>query len=393
MTNNQKESVVMSEADESNADEPIPDGMVRKKRRVRKRRLKSSESSSGKEEANKLFAKAKELLIGMHDEDEDFGPVDVAEQLRRLKRKKEDDRPLDEVWGTKKRSTTWLWIVIGGVISTVLVVVVGVIWTNQDGEKVDRTPLGNLEESLTPLEDDALTWFYDDSVTFLDEAKKTIGMLNQREKLDAIDKRLRESAFRGDATVNFDDWGSPLLTNARSQFSWSANLVNSSNLTGSKERGYVSLTGKRENGNPFEVFFVQGNENQLVLDWDASIGWSEMSVGQMAKKLPQDEVFLRCRIGKKPGYDQSFGQDNYSGYVLTGEVPDEFVFAYVNLDRPGGKSIDRNFRLLLNYGSFVSNDPPLQEQKVSLRLKFDSEIGAEGQFEIVEYLNDGWVTP
>ena len=141
------------------------------------------------------------------------------------------------------------------------------------------------------------------------------------------------------------------------------------------------------------MFFVQGNRNQLVLDWDASIGWSEMSVSQMAKKLPQDEVFLRCRVGKKPEYDQSFGQDDYSGYVLTGEVPDEFVFAYVNLDRPGGKLIDRNFRLLLNYGSFVSSHPPLQEQKVSLRLKFDKKIGAEGQFEIVEYLNDGWVRP
>ena len=385
----------MSEADENNVNEPIPDGMVRKKRRVRKRRSSTSERSSGKEEANRLFAKAKELLIGMHDEDEAFGPVDVAEQLRRLKRKKEDDRPLDDVWGTKKRSTSWLWIVLAGIIASVIAVVVGLsIWTNQDVNKVDRpSSFFGGDENLEPLANDALTWFFDDSITILDEAKKIIGMLNQRDELDAIDKRLRESAFRGDATVNFDDWGSPLLTNARSQFSWSANLVNSSNLTGSKERGYVSLTGKRENGNPFEVFFVQGNENQLVLDWDASIGWSEMSVGQMAKKLPQDEVFLRCRIGKNPGYDQSFGQDNYSGYVLTGEVPDEFVFAYVNLDRPGGKLIDRNFRLLLNYGSFVSNDPPLQEQKVSLRLKFDSEIGAEGQFEIVEYLNDGWVTP
>ena len=63
----------MSEGDQNNAEEPIPDGMVRKRRRVRKRRSSSPERSSGKEEANKLFAKAKELLIGMHDEDEDFG--------------------------------------------------------------------------------------------------------------------------------------------------------------------------------------------------------------------------------------------------------------------------------------------------------------------------------
>jgi len=385
----------MSEADEDKVNEPIPDGMVRKKRRVRKRRSSSPERSSDKEEANKLFAKAKELLIGMHDEDEDFGPVSVAEQLRRLKRKKEDSRPLDEVWGTKKRSTSWLWIVLVGIIASVIAGVFGLaIWTNQEVEKVTRhTSVFGVDKDSEPLTDDALTWFFDDSVTILDEAKKTIGMLNQGAELDEIDKRLRESAFRGETTINFDDWGSSLLTSAWSQFSWSARLVNSSNLTGSKERGYVSLTGKRENGNPFEVFFVQGNENQLVLDWDASIGWSEMSVSQMAKELPQDEVFLRCRVGKKPGYDQSFGKDDYSGYVLTGEESDEFVFAYVNLDRPGGKAIDRNFRLLLNYGSFVSNEPPLQEQKVSLRLKFDSEIGAEGQFEIVEYLNDGWVTP
>ena len=385
----------MSEANENKVNEPIPDGMVRKKRRVRKRRSSTPERSSDKDEANKLFAKAKELLIGMHDEDEDFGPVDVAEQLRRLKRKKEDDRPLDEVWGTKKRSTSWLWIVLVGIIASVIAVVVGLaIWTNQDVKKVDR-PLsffgGN--EELEPLANDALTWFFDDSVTILDEAKKTIGMLNQREQLDEIDKRLRDSAFRGDATINFDDWGSSLLTNAWSQFSWSARLVRSSNSSSSKERGYVSLTGKRENGNPFEVFFVQGNKNQLVLDWDASIGWSEMSVSQMAKELPQEQTFLRCRVGKEPGYDQSFGMDHYSGYVLTGELFDEFIFAYVNLDRPGGKAIDRDLRLLLNYGSFVSDDPPLQEQKVSLSLKFDGEIGAEGQFEIVEYLNDGWVTP
>ncbi|MGB0644752.1 MAG: hypothetical protein ACPGQF_08420, partial [Akkermansiaceae bacterium] len=243
----------MSEANENKVNEPIPDGMVRKKRRVRKRRSSTPERSSDKDEANKLFAKAKELLIGMHDEDEDFGPVDVAEQLRRLKRKKEDDRPLDEVWGTKKRSTSWLWIVLVGIIASVIAVVVGLaIWTNQDVKKVDR-PLsffgGN--EELEPLANDALTWFFDDSVTILDEAKKTIGMLNQREQLDEIDKRLRDSAFRGDATINFDDWGSSLLTNAWSQFSWSARLVRSSNSSSSKERGYVSLTGKRENGNPF----------------------------------------------------------------------------------------------------------------------------------------------
>jgi hypothetical protein len=117
----------------------------------------------------------------MHDEDEDFGPVSVAEQLRRLKRKKEDSRPLDEVWGTKKRSTSWLWIVLVGIIASVIAGVFGLaIWTNQEVEKVTRpTSVFGVDKDSEPLTDDALTWFFDDSVTILDEAKKTIGMLNQ----------------------------------------------------------------------------------------------------------------------------------------------------------------------------------------------------------------------
>jgi hypothetical protein len=384
----------MSENDDNNANEQIPDGMVRKRRRVRKKR-RSSESSSDKEGANKLFAKAKDLLIGMHDEDEDYGPVDVAEQVRRLKKKKEDDRPLDDVWGTKKRSTTWLWIVLVGVISAVIAVVVGLtIWTNEDDGETEAPVVWNSPETGDqPLEPDSLTWFYEDSVAAMEGVKNTIGMINRGEDLEEIEKKLRDSPFRSDYAVDLKDWGNPLLTNSLSGFSWAARVVYSSEATGAKERGFIAVSGKRENGNPYEIFFLQDQEGQLVLDWDASMGWSEKKVIELAESKPRNEIFLRCKVGKEPGYDQSFGQDEYSGYVLTGETSDDFIFAYVNLDKPGGKAIDRDFRLLLNYGSFVSNDPPLQDQKVTLRVKFNNEIGAEGQFEIVEYLNDGWVSP
>ena len=384
----------MSENDENEAGQEIPEGMVRKTRRVRKKR-RSSDSSSAKEEANRLFAKAKDLLIGMHDEDEDFGPVDVAEQVRRLKKKKEDDRPLDDVWGTKNRSTTWLWIVLIGVISAVIAVVVGLtIWTNEENDEGDPiTDWVGPEIKPQLLEDDALTWFYKDSVGILAKAKRTIEMVNTGEDQEEIVRKLRDSPFRGEYAVDLDDWGSPLLTNALSGITWDTRVVYSSEATGSKERGYLSLAGKRENGNPFEIFFMQDQEDQLVLDWDASVGWSEMSVNELTEAKPRNEIFLRCKVSKEPGYDQSFGQDDYSGYVLTGETAEDFIFAYVNLDKPGGKAIDRDFRLLLNYGSFVTNDPPLKDQKVTVRVKFDTEIGAGGQFEIVEYLNDGWVTP
>ncbi|MDB4653145.1 hypothetical protein OAE39_02590 [Akkermansiaceae bacterium] len=390
----------MSENDENEADHQVPDGMVRKTRRVRKKRRSSdsSDSPGGKEEANRLFAKAKDLLVGMHDEDEDYGPVDVAEQLRRLKRKKEDVRPLDDVWGTKRRSTTWLWIVLVGVISAVVAAIIGLtVWTNQeDQESGPFIGWENPGSTQAPLENDALTWFYKDSVTVLEEAKKTIEMVNNGGGLvdiESIERKLRESSFRSGNAVDLKDWGSPLLTNSLSGFTWDARVVYSSEATGAKERGYISLLGKRKNGNPYELFFVRDKEDRLLLDWDASMGWSEMGVGELAEKKPRNEIFLRCKVGKEPGFDQMFGRNDYSGYVLTGEIFDDFIFAYVNLDKPGGKAIDRDFRLLLNYGSFVTDAPPLRDQKVTLRVKYDNEIGAEGQFEIVEYLNDGWVTP
>ena len=77
----------MSEKEQNESNEKIPEGMVRKTRRVRKRREKpSGDSSDSKENANSLFAKAKDLLIGMQDEGDDYGPVDLAEQVRRLKK-------------------------------------------------------------------------------------------------------------------------------------------------------------------------------------------------------------------------------------------------------------------------------------------------------------------
>ncbi|MEN8870301.1 MAG: hypothetical protein ABF380_05635, partial [Akkermansiaceae bacterium] len=254
----------MSENDENEADHQVPDGMVRKTRRVRKKRRSSdsSDSSGGKEEANRLFAKAKDLLVGMHDEDEDYGPVDVAEQLRRLKRKKEDVRPLDDVWGTKRRSTTWLWIVLVGVISAVVAAIIGLtVWTNkEDQESGPFIGWENPGSTQAPLENDALTWFYKDSVTVLEEAKKTIEMVNNGgglEDIESIERKLRESSFRSGNAVDLKDWGSPLLTNSLSGFTWDARVVYSSEATGAKERGYISLLGKRKNGNPYELFFVR----------------------------------------------------------------------------------------------------------------------------------------
>lgn len=371
--------------------------MVRKRRQVRKKR-RSKSSSRTKEDAGKLFSKAKDLLLGMQDEGDDYGHVDVAEQVRRLKQKQEDDRPLDDVWGTKKRSSSWLWIILAGVIASVIVAVVAFTMMVDQGGTVDDQPVGIEDDIFTPipepLGDGPLDWFNENSVEVLDRASGIIETFNKPEEggTDQLDKLIRTSIFRGADPVNLESWGSGLKTNSLSGFQWRPTVVYSSEATGSKERGFLSLSGKREDGNPYEVFFVN-EDNRLLLDWDASMGWSEMSITEMVKEKPRKDLFLRCRVAKKPSYDQSFGDTPYSGYVLSGSEADEFVFGYVSLDYAGGKAIERDLRLLLNYGSFVTDQPPLVDQKVTLRVKFNEQIGEAGHFEIIEYLNDGWVRP
>jgi hypothetical protein len=387
----------MSDQDDNIPEEKELNGMVRKTRRVRKKRRQKRTVSEGKEAADSLFAKAKDLLIGMEENDDDYGPVDVAEQVRRLKNKKtEDDRPLDDVWGTKRRSSAWLWIVLVGLIGSVVAIMVGVtLWVTDDppplvgGDDFDSS-MGKLDEE--DLSDGPLGWFNENSVEVLDEAKQIIHRINDAESAENLAEIVRESPYRKLNPIQLEKWGSPLLTNPSSKFQWVPKVSNTSEGSGSDPLGYLQLTGTREDGNPYEIYFVQEND-KVLLDWEASLGWSELPIPEFIEKKPRKMTLIRCRVTKEPSFDQMFGSVAYSGYLLSGEFSDQFFLAYVPLDSERGKIMDRDFKLMLNYGSGVTDEPPLADVKATVRVRYGDADGNENIFEIVEFLHDGWVTP
>lgn len=386
----------MSDVDDKEPEE-VQEGMVRRTRKVRKKRKSERSASESKDHADTLFAKAKDLLVGMEDENDDHGHVDVAEQVRRLKKKKEDDRPLDDVWGTKKKSTAWLWIVLAGLIISVVAIVIGVTMWISDEPRADKgkdgikPPVGTLTE--VDLSEGPLGWFNEHSIEVLASAKELIHLANKSDDPASLAEIVRDSPFRKLNPLQPEHWGSDYLTNATSKFTWTPKIVNASEGANEAKRGYLMVSGTRIDGNPFEAYFVE-QENKVVLDWDATMGWSEMSVPDIASKKPRKEIFLRCRVTKKSSYDdQEFGNVSYSGYVISGESSDEFFLAYVPLNIERGKVIDRDLKLLLNYGSFVTDNPPLQNQKVTLRVRYGDDSGKKKIFEIVEFLHDGWVSP
>ncbi|MDB4356830.1 hypothetical protein N9Z06_02110, partial [Akkermansiaceae bacterium] len=107
----------------------------------------------------------------------------MAEQVRRLTKDKDEDRPLDEVWGSKKRSTSWLWVSLFAVIIPLVGVGIGVSYLTKDrtGESADDV---EVVEIFTGTDEDQATahdWFVDDSMVWLDKAVKIIRTVNAAE--------------------------------------------------------------------------------------------------------------------------------------------------------------------------------------------------------------------
>lgn len=385
----------MSDSEKDGDRKVMPEGMVRKTRRVRKRRRSGSSREKPKEDANTLFARAKEILMGMQEEDQDFGHIEVAEQVRRLKKQAQAEKPLDDVWGTKKRSTSWLWIVLVAAIASVVAIVIGVtMWVQKDPSTVPEKRV--LEDDRFKVEemdlsDGPLAWYNQNSLEVINEVKSVIDTVGETNEADSIEKLLRDSPFRALNPIDLNAIGSRMLTTSYSKLRWTPKVVVSSESSGSKERGYLKVNGVRENRSPFEAYFVL-QDGRVVLDWDATLGWSEMPFVELIEEKPFKPMLLRCRVTSRPFYEQKFGDTNYSGYILSGEEEENFFVAYVNLDKPKGKEINRALRMLVNL-SFISLQPPKENVKATLRVGFREGIGESGQFEIMEYLHDGWVTP
>jgi len=381
--------------DDKNTPGEGSDGMVRKTRKVRKKRRSSATRS--KKDAESLFSKAKELLIGMHDEDEDYGPVDVAEQVRRLKKRKNgDEKPLDEVWGTKKKSASWLWIVLIGIIAPVVAIVIGITKFNEDRDYesglVGADDLIDVQQIEFDPGKGPLGWYQASSVKVMDEVVRVIKAINEAEDPKEIFDLIRTSPYRKINPINLADWGRPLLTNSLSNFQWEGLIVSAPGLEKETGRGSLEISGTRVDREPYKIYFVH-EEGKVLLDWDASTAWSELGIGGIAEQKPRKDTFVRCLLEKRPVYDWEFDEVEYSGYFLSSPDQTERIIAYVPLNSERNRQIDRDLKATLNYGSFITNLPLLKNMRVTLKVRHQSDVSESGIFEITEFDYAGWVRP
>lgn len=381
----------MSDDKREEENEVIPEGMTKKVRKVKgKRRSKQSKSSSGVS----VFEQGKDLLKAMQYNDEDESHVDIQEQIRRLKDDDEDnDQNLDDTWGSKKKSSSWIWMSLIGLVIPLIGIAIGVSMLNRNGSSAGSNEAPQIHEfgkEEVSVSGGSHGWFNEDLVVHLDRALEILSKINEAESPDEIIKYLRPSITREQNPVELENWTSPVNAESRAKMSWSLDTVLPRGDQESNTRGYITVNVKRKNGEKLTAFFVHSS-GEILLDWDATMAWSELPWVDFQQTKPRSPKLMRARITKKASYDAKIGDVDQSGYLLVSEDGEQFVFSFIPLDSVENKKNDEDLKALLNYGRIST---ALKEDlKVTVRIRYGDESGKGNRFEIVDFLHEGWVRP
>lgn len=382
----------MSDDESKNPVEKVPEGMVRKRRKVRRKRR----SNQGSVSANRVFEKGKDLLFGMQ-KDEGEQHVDVAEQLRRLKQDADDDKPLDDVWGTKRRSSSWLWILLLGIIMPLIIIGIIISKLTQnpnEGPGVELKDGVGVPKKDFSASDGPNGWFLGDSESVTSEVIRILNALNDAKTLEEVEPFIRQSPYRSLNPISLDRLANPFIAETISDFELIIGISKPGGSSDAEERGFLSIEGKHEDGQAFTAYFVEEEvegDKKVLLDWDATTGWGEVKMKTLVETKPRNEVLIRCLIEKKAIYDVEFGDVVYSGYILSDREDGEYSFAYVPLSSKASRILDGQLKGVLDYGNFIL---PLRENEpVTLGVRFGNEKGTSSVFEITSLEHESWVRP
>ena len=301
---------------------------------------------------------------------------------------------LEEEIKSEDGDAFWVWIFLIGMLTPIFAYVLFLVQgTTQEDEqqrakvietqildnldKIDKNSEKSNQESYTKIED-------------IEEIKSIIQKINTAKFHNEIEGLLRKTIHRKNNRSIINEWGAEWLTNPLSGFQWQAVTAQFSNQSRSESIRYLKVSGRRSDFSEYLAYFVY-QDNSLALDWQATIGWSEFLFDELIQRKPRGVVTVRCLLTKKPGYEILLKGTKYSGYLISSPNLDAYTFAYVPLKTH--QQVDRNLRHALNYGSFTTKEPPIEDKRVTLKISYQEELGKEGNFIITEFLHDDWVTP
>lgn len=151
---------------------------------------------------------------------------------------------------------------------------------------------------------------------------------------------------------------------------------------------FLLLRAKTSDFLPFHVIFVRSGDD-LLIDWDASVGWSSIKLEEMANLGAFDSVMVRCVIEKGQLYTEQFPETEYSCYMLAPRetTGDDLFWAYTPLD----SDLDHQLRALMNHGMF--NVELREKVLVTLNVSKDPQRCSRKQLILDDIVHEGWVAP
>lgn len=378
-----------SEGDVAGPEEQ-PQTAVPEGRRVIRKRTK------GKSPRETLYLKRREILREMeYAESEDgdgesTGPLNVRQQVERLKEARKSDEPLEEGWGNtrqRRRGAKWILLVVVLVGLPLVALIVSMSISGRQG--TGGNPVAGVGSGMFDMPDgpglayDPTTpeaWFYENSVEAFDESMRVLSEINELEDPAAMEGFLRDAELT--LPVVKQEWTgkeSAFFVDDPRRLAWE--------FGGAGDTGFMAVSGRLENHKKFRAYFVKTDDG-LKMDWKATMAWSEIPVGELVAQAPKQPTLVRCWVGKQPDYDMFEGHGSlYSWYQILDPTKEEFVWAHV----PAGSKRDVQLKELLNYGMIVMQRR--DEVRVILRIVKPTLGFRETEFEILEVVTEDWVMP
>lgn len=150
-----------------------------------------------------------------------------------------------------------------------------------------------------------------------------------------------------------------------------------------KGKAYGVLSGALPNYENYDAFFIL-NEDQLLLDWQATTAYSTASFLEMYKGTG-DTSEIRGVLLPGVFYTMSFPEGEYQCYQLTSPNGMDVVWCYTKLDSELAIEVGR----LFIGGGIVEQQ--VQPVKVTLKLKRGSNESLGNQWLIENLLHEDWI--
>ena len=298
--------------------------------------------------------------------------TDIAPKIAR-----EDDTE----WMNKKakiQNHRWLWIGVGSFLLFMIAMIVlfQFVSKNHTGSTNPLATLEVISEEYDPLS--PLYIFQQDPGKAQQQCIEILRRYAAAKTLEEAQLLVRRSPeINASMKSSWKPWPiPPLLDDGTCQGSFDE----------TSGRAYFILSGLLKNDQKFTAYFVsQGN--QLVLDWEATTGRSDMSLTDFLKHPPEQAATMRLVLTPSPYYMPELGENEYESYRLQDIQNDTYAWGYVARNSPAHQLIQS----MLQSGSVLLEQLP--ESQATVKLQKMNDPIRKNQFFITDVLHKGWVMP